>query len=146
MSISDASESSILSLIFNATAWANVADNAGSSPITQIAAAFHTADPGDAGNMATSEIAYSGYARANTNRNSGGFTVTGPSPTSVSPAAIINFPIGSAGTSPTATHFSFGKTGGGAAQIFYSGTLTPNVLCGNGITPQLTPATVCTLD
>jgi hypothetical protein len=46
MSISDATEANILKLIFNATAWANYADNAATSPQTNIDNALHTADPG----------------------------------------------------------------------------------------------------
>jgi hypothetical protein len=34
-----------LKLLFNATAIANIADNAATSPITTIAVALHTADP-----------------------------------------------------------------------------------------------------
>jgi hypothetical protein len=44
------------------------------------------------------------------------------------------------------THFSTGKTGGGAAAILFSGTVTPNIVVGNGVTPQLSTATNMTLD
>lgn len=142
MSFSNAAETAILGLIFNATAWANIADNAASSPNTQIAVALHTADPGETGAQNTSEAAYTSYARQNVNRNSGGWTVTD---NSVSPAADINFPAGTGG-SGTVTHFSTGKTGGGASAIHMSGTVTPNIVTGNGVTPQLTTATALTLD
>ncbi len=145
MSIADATENAILALIFNATAWANYADNAASAPQTNIATALHTADPGDAGSQSTSEAAYTSYARTNVARSSSGFAVSGTGPTSVSPVASITFPQGSGGTG-TVTHFSFGKTGGGATPILYSGTVTPNIVTGNGITPQLSTATACTLD
>lgn len=139
---SDAAENSILALLFNATAWANIADNAASSPNTQIAVALHTADPGDAGSMSTSEVAYTSYARTNVNRNSGGWTVAS---NSVSPVATIAFAAGTGG-SGTATHFSVGKTGGGASAIHMAGTVTPNIVTGNGVTPQLSTATAMTLD
>ena len=142
MSISNTTENAILALIFNATAWANYADNAASSPQTNIHVALHTADPGDAGTMSTSEITYTSYARVNVARTSGGWTVTG---NSVSPVASIDFPAGTGG-SGTATHFSTGKTGGGAAAILWSGTVTPNIVTGNGITPRLTTASTITLD
>ncbi len=143
MSISDTTETAILSLIFNATAWGNYADNASSSPQTTIAVALHTADPGDAGTMSTSEIAYTSYLRlAGPARSSGGWTVTGGS---VSPVANIDFAAGTGG-SGTATYFSTGKTGGGAAPILWSGTVTPNISTGNGITPRLTTASTLTLD
>lgn len=142
MSFSDAAENAILALIYNATAWANIADNAASSPNTNIAVALHTADPGESGNMSSSEAAYTSYARQNVARTSGGWTVTA---NSVSPAANIDFPAGTGG-SGTITHFSTGKTGGGSAAIHLSGTCTPNVVSGNGVTPRLTTATTLTLD
>lgn len=142
MSMSNTTENAIMALIFNATAWANYADNASASPQTQIAVALHTADPGDTGTMSTSESAYTSYARVNVNRNSGGWTVTA---NSVSPVANIDFPAGTGG-SGTVTHFSVGKTGGGAAAILFSGTVTPNIVTGNGVTPRLTTASTITLD
>jgi len=142
MSFSDAAETAIMSLIFNATAWANIADNAAASPQTQIAVALHTADPTDAGNMSSSEIAYTSYARVNVNRNSGGWAVTG---NSVSPVANIDFPAGTGGTG-TAAFGSVGRTGGGAAAIHMKGAVTPNIVCGNGVTPRITTATTFTID
>lgn len=142
MSIGNTTENAILLLIYNATAWANYADNAASSPQTNIHNALHTADPGEAGDMTTSESAYTSYARVNVARTSGGWTVTAAS---VSPAATISFPAGTGG-SGTVTHWSTGKTGGGATAILYSGTVTPNIVTGNGITPTLTTATTITLD
>ena len=50
------------------------------------------------------------------------------------------------GGSGTASFFSTGKTGGGAAAILWSGTVTPNIVCGSGVTPQLSTATAITLD
>lgn len=142
MSISNTSENAILALIFNATAWANYADNAASSPQTNIHVALQTGDPGEAGDMTSSEVTYTSYARVNVARTSGGWTVTG---NSVSPVANIDFPAGTGG-SGTVTHFSTGKTGGGAAAILFSGTVTPNIVTGNGVTPRLTTATAITLD
>lgn len=142
MSFSDAAETAIMALIFNATAWANMADNAGSSPQANIAVGLHTADPGESGTMSTSESAYTSYARVSVPRTNVGWTVTG---NSVSPAANIDFPAGTGG-SGTITHFSTGKTGGGAAAIHMSGTVTPNVVSGNGVTPRLTTATALTID
>lgn len=145
MSISDTTENAILALIFNATAWANYADNAASSPQTNIAVALHTADPGDTGTMTTSEITYTSYARVSVARTSGGWTVSGTSPTSVSPVANVQFPAGTGG-SGTITNFSTGKTGGGATAILWSGSCSPNVVTGNGVTPSMTTATTITLD
>jgi hypothetical protein len=145
MSIADATESAILALIFNATAWANYADNAAATPQTNIAVALHTADPGDAGNMSTSEIAYTSYARGSVARSSGGWTVSGTSPTQAALAAALGFTPGTGG-SGTASFFSTGKTGGGATAILFTGTVTPNIVTGSGVTPQLSTATTITLD
>lgn len=142
MSFSNAAETSLMSLIFNATAWANYADNAASSPQTNIHVGLHTADPGEGGSMSTSEIAYTSYARVNVARTSGGWTVTGGS---VSPVAAITFPAGTGG-SGTAAYGSVGKTGGGAAAIIMSGTITPNIVTGSGITPELPTTTTLSLD
>lgn len=141
MSLSDAFENNTLLLIFNATAWADYAENDTTSPHTQIATALATADPTDSGTMSTSEVTYTDYVRVNTNRNSGGFTVT---TNSVSPQSAITFAVGSGG-SGTVTHFSWGKTGGGTAQVHCSGTVTPNIVTGSGITPSLTTATALSL-
>jgi hypothetical protein len=142
MSISNTTETALLDLIFTATAWANYADNAASSPQTNIHCGLHTADPGDTGTMSTSESAYTSYARVNVARTTSGWTVTGGS---VSPDAAIDFPAGTGG-SGTVTHFSTGKTGGGAAAILFSGTVTPNIVTGSGVTPSLTTSTAITLD
>jgi hypothetical protein len=92
--------------------------------------------------MSSSETTYTSYARVNVARTSGGWTVTGGS---VSPVANIDFPAGTGG-SGTVTHFSTGKTGGGAAAILWSGTVTPNIVTGNGVTPRLTTSSVISLD
>lgn len=142
MSIADVTETAILALIFNATAWANYADNAASSPQTNIHMALATADPTDSGTMSSNEATYTSYARVNVARTAGGWTVTGGS---VSPVANIDFPAGTGG-SGTVTHFSAGKTGGGAVAILWKGTVTPNIVTGNGVTPRLTTSSTITLD
>ncbi len=142
MSIGDTTETNILSLIFLATAWANIADNAASSPETNLDYGLQTAVGTDANTMATNEAAYTPYARVNVARSGSGHTVTGGS---VSPDANVDFAAGTAG-GETVTHFAVGKTGGGAADMYWTGTVTPSIITGDGITPRLTTATACTLD
>lgn len=144
MTISDTTENAILNLIFRAVAWANYADNAATSAETNIPHALHTADPGDTGTMSTSETTYTSYARTNVGRTTGGWSAA--SGGSVSPAANVDFPAGTGGGSGVVTHFSTGKSGGGAAAILWSGTVTPNITTGNGITPRLSTASTITLD
>ena len=129
-----------LKLIFNATAIANIADNAASSPLTNLYVALHTADPTSAGNQTSNEATYTGYARVAVARTSGGFTVT---TNSVSPAATISFPACSGGTN-TITNFSIGTASSGSGKILYSGTVTPNISVASGVTPQLTTASTVT--
>lgn len=143
MTISDTTENAILNLVYRAVAWANYADNAAGTPQTNIDLALHTADPGDSGTMSTSEAAYTSYARAQVARTTGGWSAAAGG--SISPAANIDFPTGTGGTG-TGTYFSTGKTGGGAAVILWSGTITPNIAFGNGVMPRLTTSTTVTLD
>jgi len=109
----------ILKLIFNATAIGTIADNAATTPLTNLQVALHSADPGVGGDQTTSEIAYTGYARVAVARTSGGWTVTS---NSVSPAATIGFGACTAG-SATATHFSVGVASSGASKILRYGIL-----------------------
>jgi hypothetical protein len=142
MSKGDTFENDLFRLIFNATAIANIADNAASSPLTNLQVSLHTADPGEAGAQNTSEIAYTSYARVAVARTTGGWTVTA---NSVSPVANIDFPAGTGG-SGTASHFAIGTASSSTGKVLYKGTVTPNIVCGNGITPRLTTATAITED
>lgn len=142
MSKSDAFETSMLSLLFKATAIANVADNAASSPLTNLYVSLHTADPGDAGTATTSETSYTSYARVAVARSGSGWVVTG---NSVSPAANIDFPACTGGTA-TITHFGIVSTSSGAGVLYYSGTVTPNIAVSSGVTPRLTTASTITED
>ncbi len=145
MSKSDAYETALLSLVFQNTAIANLGDAAGLRATTtagSLFASLHTADPGEAGTQLTSEIAYTSYARVAVARSAGGWTVTG---NSVVPVAAITFPAGSGG-SGTATHFGIGTLTSGAGLLLYKGAITPTIVCGSGVTPQLTTATSITED
>lgn len=142
MSISNTTETAIMKLIFQAVNWGNYADNAATSPEANIVLSLQTADPLDAGTMATSEITYTSYTRVNVARTTGGWTETTGT---INPVANIDFPAGTGG-SGTATHFCTGKSGGGASAILFSGTVTPNIVTGNGVTPRLTTATAISLD
>ena len=142
MSISNVTESAILKLVFQGIAWAGYADSAAVSPETDIVVGLHTADPTDTGNMSISEVAYASYARMNVARSVTGWAEASGA---VTPVAPIDFPAGTGG-SGTVSFFSTGKSGGGAAAILWSGTVTPNIVTGNGVTPRLTTATTITLD
>ena len=135
-------ENDFIKLTFQATAIANIADNAATAPLTNLFVSLHTADPGEAGSQTTSECAYTSYARVAVARTSGGWTVTN---NSVSPAANIDFPQATGG-SETATHFAVGTAVSGAGKLLYSGTITPTIAIANGVTPRLTTSSAITED
>lgn len=143
MSKGDTFENDLLKLIFNATAIANIADNAASSPLTNLYVSLHTADPGEAGNQTTNEISYTGYARVAVARTSGGWTVSG---SSVSPVADITFGQMTAGAGGTATFAAIGTASSGTGKILYSGALSPTIAVSNGVTPQITSGSAITED
>lgn len=142
MSKSNTFENDWMKLIFNATAIANIADNAASSPITNIYVSLHTADPGEAGTQTTSEATYTSYARVAVERTSSGWTVTN---NSVSPAATISFPAATGG-SETLTHFAVGTASSGTGKVLYKGSISPTIAVSSGVTPQLTTASTITED
>jgi hypothetical protein len=142
MSKGNTFENDILKLILNATAIANIADNAASSPLTNVYVSLHTADPGEAGDQTTSETSYGSYARVAVARTSGGWTVTG---NSVSPAASIDFPQCSTG-SATITHAAVGTASSGTGKILYKGAVTPNISVSSGVTPRITTSSTITED
>jgi hypothetical protein len=130
MAFSTTFRSSIASLIFTATAIANVADNAASSPITNIQIALHTADA-TSGNQTTSETGYGAYTRQAVARTTAGWTDTAGVVTN---DAAINFPQCSSGTS-TITHFSCGTAASGTGSVIVCGT-TNSLAVSTGITPS----------
>ncbi len=135
----------ILKLIFNATAIANIADNAASSPLTNLFWALHTADPTAAGAQNASEATYTGYTRVSVARTTGGMTAS--TTQSTSPAANVDFPIATGPTLPTVVAVTFASIGiavSGATSILYSGPVTPTINVSNGVTPRLTTASTVT--
>lgn len=145
MSKSNAMENSMLLLFFNNTAFANIGDASGLQPSATAGnfyLSLHTADPGEAGNQTTSEAAYTSYARKAVVRSSGGWTV---SANTVVLAANADF-ITATGGSETETHFGVGTASSGAGVLLYSGTISPNIVVSNGVTPTLTTGTTITED
>src|SRR6185312_6768127 len=94
-----------LKLLFTAVAIANIADNAATSPLTNLYFSLHTADPGAAGNQSTSETVYTNYARQPVARSGAGFTVSGQS---VTLAATVNFPAGATTDTDVLTFWGVG--------------------------------------
>jgi len=146
MSIANVTETAILKLVYQAVAWANYADNAAATPQTGIGVSLHTADPGEAGDATTSEVAYTGYGRVNVARTTAAWT---ESSGTVTPVANIDFTAGTGGTG-IVTFFATAKATAavptGTMAILWSGTVSPSINTGNGVTPRLTTASTITLD
>lgn len=143
MSKGNTFENDLLKLIFNATAIANIADNAGTSPLTNLYVSLHTGDPGEDGNQTTSEVSYTGYARVAVERTSDGWTVTN---NSVSPAADITFGQMTEGTGGTVTHAAIGTASSGTGKILYKGSLSASIEVTTGVTPIIGAGSTITED
>lgn len=143
MSKSNTFENDLLKLIFNGTAIANLADNAAASPLTNLYVSLHTADPGEAGDQTTSEIAYTGYSRVAVARASGGWTITG---NSVSPTSPIEFGEMTGGAGGTATYAAIGTNATGTGKILYSGALSPTIAVALGVIPRIKTTSTITED
>jgi hypothetical protein len=137
----DALENDFMELFFKATTWANVAQNNGTSPVTDWSQSLHTSSPGDAGNQTTNEIGYTSYVRKTNVRTGSGWSVTGGV---ASPVANQDFAAGTGG-SGTATHMGLGRDSTSTGRLFMYGAISPNIVCGSGITPRLTTSTTYTL-
>jgi hypothetical protein len=132
MSKGNTFENDLLLLIFNAAAIANIADNAGSSPLTNLYVSLHTSDPGEAGNQSTNECAYTSYARVAVARSGSGWTVSG---NTVTNAALIQFPQ-CTGSSETVTHVGIGTAASSTGKLLYKGALSASLAVSSGIQPQ----------
>jgi hypothetical protein len=123
----------VLALIFNATAWADIAENDTSSPATNLYLSLHTADPGVGNNQTTNETAYTNYARIAVARTTGGWDV--PASGATANAALAQFAqCGASGA--TLTHVAIGTAASGAGTVLYAGALSSSLAVANGIQPQ----------
>ena len=132
MSKGNTFENDWMKLIFQATAIANIADNAAGSPLTNLYISLHTVDPGESGDQSTSEANYTSYARVAVLRTAVGWTISNNQAVN---AATISFPQATGGSS-TVTYFAVGTASSGAGKILYSGALTAQLAITTGITPS----------
>ena len=124
---------SILALIFNATAWADIAENDTSSPAGNLYVSLHTADPGVGGSQTTNETAYTNYARVAVVRTTSGWDA--PSGGATANAALVQFPqCGASGA--TITHVAIGTASSGVGTVLYAGALNSSLAVANLIQPQ----------
>jgi hypothetical protein len=135
MSMTNAAEAALLDLLFLNIDWANIGDAAGlqnSAVAGSFYISLHTADPGEAGNQSTNEVAYTSYARVAVARTAGGWTRT---VSSVANTALVQFPQATGG-SATATFFGIGTDSTGAGNLLLKGALNSSLSISNGIQPQ----------
>lgn len=124
---------SILALIFNATAWADIAQNDGSGPLTDLYLSLHTATPGVGNNQTTNETAYTNYVRIAVVRTTSGWNV--PASGATANAALAQFAQCGV-TGATITHVAIGTASSGAGTVLYAGALSSSLAVANGIQPQ----------
>lgn len=145
MSKSNVWETGLLELLFTNTTFSGVGDATGlpgAATAGSLYFSLHTGDPGEAGDQTTSECTYTSYARVAVARSGSGWTVTADA---VAVDANVTFPAGTGG-SGTATHWGLGTASSGAGKLLYKGSISPSIVTGNGVTPQLTAGTVVTED
>ena len=131
----------ILQLILNGTAIPGIADNAATSPLTNLYLSLHTSDPGVVSDQSTSEATYQGYARQAVKRDTTGFTVSGRI---ASLASTVAFPASTGSATETETFAAIGIAATGAGKILYVGPVTPPINVATGTAPQLTTGTTFT--
>lgn len=127
----------ILALIYNATAWANVADNAAAAPITLVHIALKTASDTPSSTMSTGETAYTNYVRQSIARTTGGWTT--PSGGATSNVAVLNYPQCGV-TGATIVGASSGLVGAG--DVFHYGNLNSSIAVSNLIRPTFDPGAI----
>jgi hypothetical protein len=128
----------LLGLFYNATAIANIADNAAASPITTVSVALATASYSASSTMSSNETAYTNYARQTVARTTGGWAA--PSAGATSNVAAIEFPQCGV-TGATITSACTGK-GAGASDIFHYGDLNASIAVSNQIQPRFAAGAV----
>jgi hypothetical protein len=125
----------ILNLMYSATAWPTVADNAASTPLTNVQVALHNnpLTPGT-NSQAENEVAYTDYARVARARSTGWTAASGGT---ISNAALLQFPQSGA-TGATLHTVSTGTTSSGATPVWHYGALNSPITIGASasITPQ----------
>jgi hypothetical protein len=120
---------SIINLMYRATAWANVADNAAAVPVTNVNVELHTANLTASTALQSENAAtYTNYANQDVARSTGWAAASGGA---TSNASTISFPqCGASGN--TITHVSTGD----GTNAWHFGALNSSLAVSSGITPQ----------
>ena len=126
----------VLQLIFEAQAIANLADNAGTSPLTNLYISLHTASPGETGDQTTNEATYTSYARVAVARTAAGWTVTNADPAVCDNDSAITFAEATGGSN-TITNWGIGSSASGAGVLYFHGAFDSSLAVSTGITPEI---------
>ena len=129
---STATANSIVNLMYRATPWANVADNAAASPLTNTYVGMYIGSPGTGDDQTTNETSYTNYARQAVARSTGWDAAAGGATAN---AATISFPQCGV-TGATLTHVATGTALTLAGHVWHQGALNSPLAVSSGITPQ----------
>ncbi len=132
MSKGNTFENDLMKLIFQAVAIANLADDAGADPLTNLYVALHTDDPSEGGAQNANECTYTGYGRVAVERSSDGWDVVNNVASNKAKVSFGECTVGD----ESATHVSVGVASAGATKILYSGALTAPLAISPGIVPE----------
>jgi len=131
---------SILGIMYNATPWANVADNAASSPLTNVYMRLATASYSAGNNAGTNETVYTDYAGGvAVARTTGGWSA--PSGGGTDNVAAVEFPQCGA-TGATITSACTTTAASGSSPLWHYGDLNASIAVSNQIQPRFAPGAV----
>jgi hypothetical protein len=122
----------LAALIFTGDDIPGIADNAASSPISDIEVSLHTASPAS-GNQTTSEATYTSYARVAVARSVSDYNETAGLVENDDP---IVWPKATGGSSAV-THVACGTAHSGSGVVLVSGALTASLVVSNGVVPSI---------
>lgn len=130
---STATCNSILALMYNATAWTNVADDAASAPLTNIEVSLHTGSlTAGTDSQTDNETTYTDYVRVPKARSTAGWTA--PSGGATENEGQIQFAqCGTTGA--TITYVATGTAHTSTGHVWHYGELNSPLIVSTGITP-----------
>ena len=135
MAKSTATCNSILALVFNATAWANIAQN-GDSPLTNLWIALYTDDPGLTDDPTINEATYGNYQRKSTTRDTDGTTGWKTPAGGITKNLGIQQFLECNGSTNIITYVGIVTSASGPGHLLYKGTISSPRTISTGIQPQ----------
>lgn len=138
MTTATVTANNILNLYLRAVAIANIADNASSSPTTNVYIAQATASYVAGSTQASNEASWTGggggYARVAIPRSTAAGAFAAAASGATSNQAAIDWDT--ATSSQTVTSVSVGKSSAGATDYFWAGDLSSPINISNGVQPR----------